>query len=230
MNNDISIALRDSISQEILNASSNLAEVGLDSIMEEGFLREMPFISNVISVYKIQKSIRERHYIKKLGIFISELNQGCVDEGKRQRIKSKIEESPKKRKKELEYLLLLIDRYIAEGKAAMLAKLYLAYLDKLISWDEVAKYAEVIDRLLPGDYEAMQETHWNDMNDSLVPDSLMRLIGLGMVISHDKDAAVPNTVGLLFIPSARTKDYELTAFGQKFLGCMQGELARDALE
>ena len=38
----------------------------------------------------------------------------------------------------------------------MLAKLYLSYLDENITWVDFAKYAEVVVRFLPGDYEMLK--------------------------------------------------------------------------
>lgn len=49
--------------------------------------------------------------------------------------------------------MILIDRYIGVEKPQQLAKLYLAYLDGVIDWNELTKYAEVVDRFLPGDSE-----------------------------------------------------------------------------
>ncbi len=222
--NDLSTSLNDSLSEDILDISANFAEVALDSILDEGLLREIPFLSTAASIYKIGSSIKERHYIKKLWFFVSQLNQGVVDEEKRQQIKKTIVENSKQRTKEIEYMLILIDRYVSEEKPAMLAKLYLAFLDRLLSWDEVSKYGEVIDRLLLGDYEEMQQCYWNDLEDTFVSDSLLRLIALGLVIAHNKEVYTNNTVGALTIPPSTTKDYELTEFGTTFLRCMLGEL------
>ena len=62
----LSTALEDSINGEISDVISDLAEIGLDSLFDEGVLREIPFVSTAVSVYRIGRSISERHYIKKL--------------------------------------------------------------------------------------------------------------------------------------------------------------------
>lgn len=53
--------------------------------------------------------------------------------------------------------MVLLDRYISADKSRMLARLYLSYLDNVISWIEFAEFSEIIDRLLPSDFEWMFE-------------------------------------------------------------------------
>lgn len=37
----------------------------------------------------------------------------------------------------------MVDRYISAGKSTIIAKLYLAYLDSKISWEEFSIFSEV---------------------------------------------------------------------------------------
>lgn len=48
----LSIALGDSIKQESIGCISNIAEIGLDAIMEDGILKEVPIISTAVALYK----------------------------------------------------------------------------------------------------------------------------------------------------------------------------------
>ena len=70
--------------------------------------------------------------------------------------------------KELAYLMVMLDKYINLDKPQMLAKTYLSYLNGEITWNEVMKYSEVIDRLLPGDIELLvsfpDKTEYNNLN------------------------------------------------------------------
>lgn len=53
----------------------------------------------------------------------------------------------------MNYIIIILDRYINHNKTKWLARLYLAYLDEIITWREFLVYSEVIDVLLPGDEE-----------------------------------------------------------------------------
>ena len=134
--NVLAISFSDSLNEELVGTISEIAEIGLDSIMEEGALQEIPILSTVISAYKIMGNIKERYNLRKLVVLLSEINVGIVNEEKREEYRDKIKNNSKFQNQQLEYLLVLIDRYIGYDKPKLLAKLYLAYLDEKITWEE----------------------------------------------------------------------------------------------
>ena len=67
-------------------------------------------------------------------MFLNEINYGIVDESKRLKYQQKFLTDQKFRNQELEYILILIDRYINYEKPQMLAKTYLSYLQNEIDW------------------------------------------------------------------------------------------------
>lgn len=77
---NLSVAFSDSLEVDIVEGVSELAEIGLDSIMDEGMLKEVPFLSTVVSLYKIGTSLKERHNLKKLAIFLDGINKGISTE------------------------------------------------------------------------------------------------------------------------------------------------------
>ena len=83
MANDLSKSLKDSLSPEFESIISNAAELGIDALLEDGILKDIPFISSAISIYRIGKSIKERHNLKKLICFLDELNKCSLDENNR---------------------------------------------------------------------------------------------------------------------------------------------------
>lgn len=229
MNKNLSLALKDSINTEVGSIATNIAEVGLDSIIEDDMLKEIPILSTAVSLYKLGSSLRERHYLSKLSGFVSELNKGICDKDKQEYYKKRITEDITIRNKELEYILLLIDRYIQTEKAEMLAKLYLCYLDMNITWVDLTKYAEVIDRFLPGDYNMLQSASIYRTEHDEETDSIQRLIALGLVIEGFRTMATQEENGTVSFdpPELREKkerNYSRTEFGNilvKILGEMQ---------
>ncbi len=220
MENNLSTALSNSLTNEVETIVTAIVESGLDSVMADGILKEIPILSTAVSMYKAGNSFKEQHQIEKLASFVMALNNGIIDEEKRKHYKAAIKDAPKQRDQELKYILILVDRYINSDKAKMLAKLYLAYLDENIDWNTFSKASDVLDRLLPGDFQELEKCHWFDLEDSAVSDALLRLISLGLVVSHNKGAKAANTVGTIVIPDSTIKDYELTNFGQTFLRCL----------
>lgn len=228
MDNNLSLALSDSISDEAGAIANGLLEVGLDAIMDDGLLKEVPILSTAVSLYKIGNSIKERHQLKKLASFVVALNNGIADEEKREHYKNAVKDHPKRRDKELEYILILIDRYIHSDKAKMLSKLYLAYLDDIITWIDFTKYAEVIDRFLPDDYNVLKSAATYKTERDLETDSLQRLIALGLVIEGFRTIAVQEQNGAVEIdpPELREKNernYTRTIFGNVLVEILGNE-------
>lgn len=228
----LSCALQDSLNSEITDVISDLAEIGLDSLLDEGLLKEIPFISTAVSVYHIGRSISERHYIKKLLIFLNSINERTVDEDKRERYIQKISQDPDKRSKELEYVLIIIDRYVGYDKPVMLAKLYLAFLEGTLSWREFAVYAEITDRFILGDYELLMSdfelfsTTFNDYNESI-----FRLASLGLIAETSFPTAfeeLNRSFRILMRSLEKIRDgevqYKRTKLGERFVDIMHEEL------
>ena len=122
--NSLSVAVGDSLKEESIACINDLAEVGLDAIMDDGILKDIPILSTAVAVYKIGSSIKERNNLKKLIIFLNALNHGILNEQKRNEYQQKFKSNEKFRNQEIEYLLVLIDRYISYDKPQLLAKLY----------------------------------------------------------------------------------------------------------
>lgn len=226
----LSIAFSDSLKDDSISCVADLAEVGLDAVLEDGLLKDIPFVSTAISLYRIGNSIRERHNIKKLAEFIKGINDNIIDESKRQEYISKINDNPKYRHRELEYLLVLIDRYISVDKPHMLAKLYLAYLDSAISWEELTMYAEVIDRFLLIDKNTLlTEGETIIVHRNIGGESVLRLVALGLMadvtnnspfVEHD-NGHFGITMSALKRSQAEDKMYKRTEFGDKLANILR---------
>lgn len=220
MKDDLVSALEQSLTDGTKDIAASIIQMGIDAILKDCAFQGIPIVATVASVYKIGHSIKELHYIKKLAQFVFALNFGVETEEQRQYYIGRVQEDRDQANKELEYILVVLDRYIQFSKADMLAKLYLAYLRKEITWDSFSVYSEVVDRLMPGDYEELEKGNQLNISDKNVSDHLLRLIAMGLMVSHVKDVAVATTVGSISIPAQTEKDYEITAFGKTFLECL----------
>lgn len=228
MDNNLSLALSDSISEGAGSVATELLEVGLDSILDDGLFKEIPILSTTVSLYKIGHGVRELHYVKKLAAFIYALNNGIVDEGKREYYRSRIKGDVAKRNKELEYLLLMIDRYIHSDKSEMLAKLYLAYLDGKLEWAELTRYAETIDRFLPGDYYVLScEITGRYLANHRDFDAFQRLSALGLMCEDKSTISYMEEQRKMASWTLKTDEhwYIRTSFGTKLYQIL--ELSED---
>ena len=210
----LALSFSNSLTEEVSGITGEYLELGLDALVEDGLLKDIPIVSTAVAVYKIGKSIRERHYVAKLVSFLNGINNGIVDEEKREKYRKKFATNEKFRNQELEYILILTDRYIGFDKPQMLAKLYLAYLDEIINWMTFIKYAVCIDRFLPGDQLVLDSTEIEKAQYNDNYDAVSRLEALGLIgrkvevvpIYHEQEQN---------LELKNSDEYTLTGFGWK---------------
>ena len=190
---ELVVSLENSLSSDICDTVGDLAEVGLDAVMDDGILKDIPILSTVVGLYRIGYTIRERHEIKQLALFVAELNRGCTDESKRKQLLEKLNSDTRKSKQEIEYILVVLDSYLEYEKPKMLAKLYMAQDVRILQSHDFNAGALICMQ--------MDSASW------------LRLLSAGFVyeqgvmrfnddISKNHDLDVP---------------YSITKFGQKFI-------------
>lgn len=223
--NSISIAFGDSLTNETAKLIGEYAEIGLDLLLDEGILKNIPVMSTFSSVYQIGKTVRERHHLVKLLSFINEMNKGICTEEKRRKYRDEFYKNESFRKTELEYIFILIDRYIDLDKPPMLAKLYLAYLDGKIIWQEFLMYAEIVDRFIG--YDASKLVDYNEtvvVHRNRGGETVLRLVALGLMAEITNKSPTLETEGgygfakeTLIRSVSTDKTYKRTEFGDKLV-------------
>lgn len=229
-NNSITKSFEQSITATSIDLGADTAEVVLDSFMEDGLLREMPLIKYAVAAYKIVDDLKGRYFVCKLWNFIRSFNSDIASEAEVENRKEKI--SSKNRDRELAYITIVIDRYLDLKKPDMLAKMYLAYLDNKISWDEFCIYAEIIDKLLINDIAYLMKNRKCTTKNNVVSPELLRLSSVGLMNGYQNDSPFEHDgyggLAILGTSFDRTIDkervYEITDFGQKFVEIVSGAL------
>ena len=209
----------------------DILESGLDSNLNDGVIKEIPFISTAVSLYHIGKTVKERYHVRKMIEFIQEINKGIITEDKLNEYKKKFDSQEKFRIKELEYIVIIVDRYIGYNKPVMLARLYRAYLDGILKWTEFLVYSEVIDRFLASDFSTLTKKDLIIYNndDDANEDSVLRLVALGLMKETTNNSvweAVDNEVFVITqstMERARLKNktYTRTNFGNILVNILQ---------
>lgn len=226
----LALSFGNSLTEEVYGIAGEYAELGLDALAEDGIFKDIPIVSTAMTVYRIGNSIRERHHVAKLISFLNEINKGIADEEKRRHYREKFASNDKIRNQELEYILILVDRYISFDKPQMLAKLYLAYLDGEIIWEEFTMYAEVIDRFLLLDCRTLvsEATTFYTLRDGGA-DIILRLVALGLM-AEDKSMTVSEARKVIkgetksasqMSNDSKKRKYRRTDFGRKLANILR---------
>jgi len=183
--NEIVPEFNDSLVIDSSDIVGDYLELGIDSILENDSLKEIPIIKTFISVGKITKSIRERNLIKNLVIFINELNSGKINKEKLSRHREELRKNPKKAEKELGRILIILEQTIDNIKSSILGKLYKSYINQEIDWDIFIEFSEITNRLFMFDINILK-VMWSQAYNTYIEQKddnfrIERMYSLGII-------------------------------------------------
>lgn len=166
-----------------------IAEVGLDSILEDGVLKDIPILSTIASLCRAGVNIKERNLIKQTASFITSFNNGTISDEELSIYRVKLESDPRRAEKELGRVLLLLDKTIEEKQSEILGVFYRSYVKGIIKWEMFSELSEVNSRMFISDYSMLDAICRKPIKQSEdITDRVMyriqRLESLGLVIEN----------------------------------------------
>lgn len=178
--------LSNALIETLEGSTIDILENCLDATIDEDILKEISLIRSVVSLCKFSNELYKQFYIRKLFNFIKRLNENIVDDEERKLHILQLKKDPKRANKELAYIAIAIERYLEQDKPDYLAKCYLAYLRKKISWNDLCMYSVLIDRLLLFDIQCLKKVYTKDLVtskdiDESDEDSIIRIASLGIL-------------------------------------------------
>ena len=150
------IDFKDSVFEDNIEIVNDYAEIGIDSFVEEGFLKEIPVVNTIVSGLKIAKNIYDRNLLKQTLAFLNEFNSNKIDRRKFEKYKKSIEKDKKKLKNELSRVLIILNMNLDIEKSIILSKLYKARINEDIKWEEFIEFTEITNRLFLADLELLK--------------------------------------------------------------------------
>ena len=145
-----------SIFDESAEVVGEYIELGIDSLLNEADLKEIPIVNTIVGVLKVGKNVHDRNLLKQTLIFINEFNTNRINKDKLEEYKERIENNPKKSEKELGRVLLLLNNFIDQEKSIILAKLFKSYINEKINWNEFCEYSEITNRMFIQDLKLLK--------------------------------------------------------------------------
>lgn len=168
---------------------ADIAELGLDAVLQDGVLKDIPVLGTIASLRKTGVNLRERNLIRQTAIFITFFNNRSIGNDKLAKYRKTLEENPKKAEKELGRVILLLDRMLEEKQAQILGNFYNSYVKGALSWEKFVELSEVNGRMFLTDYSELRSIGLNPITQSEdVSDARMyqvqRLESLGLVTEN----------------------------------------------
>lgn len=156
----LSTSLIQTISKsELPKLVTDYSEIQLDSVLDDGLVRDIPIIRSIVGLYKTTITIRDRIFMKKILLFLAKLQD--VDPDKKIKFIEKIAADEKFRDRLGENLLLIIDRLDDYEKAQLLAISFKAYILETIDYATFRNLARSIDRAMIEDLKNLSNYYEN---------------------------------------------------------------------
>ena len=197
-----------------LDTAIDISEIGLDSLLDDSILKEVPLIKTAYGVAKTGFAIREKHMLKKTLIFIDELSKNDIYNKNYIEYKEKLKTKDKFLMKELEHILIIVDRYIELNKNKILANLYYNYIDKKIDWIQFQKLSIIVDNIFLSDLPELENIFskkaitMNDIKDKI---GFRRLKTQNLVEDiESKQRRTNGNIGMIY----NANDYQITLLGE----------------
>ena len=131
-----------------LDLITDLTDFSIKNVLDSP-LKDFPIIKHIVGITKFGMSIRDNFLIKKILLFLKETEK--IEQVKKEKFKRKIESDRKYGNKVGEHLVIILDRYDHLTKAKYLAKVFSAYLDEKITYEDLLRLSFSIEKAFISD-------------------------------------------------------------------------------
>lgn len=165
---------------ELKKNVGDLLEVGIDSFLKEGILKEIPGISLLNGFWKTVIAIRDYRFLNKLLLFLDESAKLPLE--KRLELIENLEDN-EFQKEAGEKLIAIIDNLETSSKSILLGKLICLFGMKIIDKEEFWRISFVIEKLPMNDILALKNWKSIELNKvEHVRKHLYLSVGLGWFV------------------------------------------------
>ena len=188
LTDSFNLVLETPIKDECTQLLQGIFDAKLSDLCDESIFQNVPFISAAVSVLRVYSTLERFFCIKKLAHFLDEINRGISDDNRNSYIERYNSKSKKHREAEIEYLLIIINRYITVEQSRCLAKLYLSFLQDDICFEDLILYSSIINILIPSDiYFLINDTARVESRVLDDDGRVKRLRILGLIEAHSNE-------------------------------------------
>jgi hypothetical protein len=158
----ISEGIEQAIRDPSLQATAaNLAELALDTVIDEGVLRDIPVLGSLLGIGRAAVSIRDHLFINKLAHMLVEIDR--IPHSERVEMIDEINQSKDYSIKVGEKLLYIIDRCEDHNTTSIVGMLFAAYLEGNMDYGYFLRAATVVDRMHLDDFIEFTLSDWENI-------------------------------------------------------------------
>jgi len=139
------------LSNEFQDLLSDISETTLDSILEDGILKDVPIFGILFKSKNLYSTIQDKLFAKKLFKFLKQLEATELEQ--RQKLIEKINTDKKYRISVGEKILFLIDKCEDDDKAEILGVFFQKLISGIINYDELLRLSNSINLISSNDLQ-----------------------------------------------------------------------------
>ena len=179
------------------DACIDMAEMGIDSLLDEGVFKSIPVVSLLVGVGKTAQNIHDRNLLKQTIKFINAFNEKTIPTNKVEKYRKKLREKPQYAEEELGRIIILLNSNVEIKKSELLAKFYRAYINEEIDWPTFCELSDITSRLFISDLQLLYDIYHRQISDTsqCLVYKADRLIALGLLDSAMKSMSVGSVSG-----------------------------------
>ena len=91
------------------DACSEMAELGIDSLLDESIYKSIPVVSLLVGIGKTAQNIHDRNLLKQTIKFINTFNEKSISPEKIKKYRKKLQSNPKYAEEELGRVIILLN-------------------------------------------------------------------------------------------------------------------------
>ena len=169
-----------------------ITEIGIDSLLDDGIFRNIPIVSLLIGIGKAAQNIHDRNLLKQTLNFIVMFNNKQISTDKLEKYKNSIKNNHKKAEEELGRVLIILNNTIDVTKSQMLAKIFRAYIEEIINWEQFCELSDSIMRLFITDIHLLYKIYNKEISDTThcLGYQVDRLISIGFLNTATKSLTI----------------------------------------
>jgi len=173
-----------------------MTELGIDSLLDNGILRDVPIVNLIIGLGKTAQNIQDRNLLRNTIMFIKTFNDKNLSQAKIDKYRNKLQNKPKFAEEELGRVIVLLNSYTELKKSELLAKLYFSYINGIIDWPQFCELSDITSRLFIADLQLLYNLYSDKTYDtSQCPlYKIQRLRSLGLVDSEMEQTVENSTL------------------------------------
>jgi hypothetical protein len=180
-NKTLSTSLVETISNpDLKEIGGELLEVGIDQVLADGLLKEIPVVNVAVGIWKTGTAIRDHRFLSKLLQFLNE--SAKLTDKQREKLVENLEDE-EYQKNAGERLIAIIDNLETKSKAKLVGKAIYLFGSEVISRDEFWRISFIIEKLPMNDIYAVATWRETDLNKvEHIRKHLYLSVGLGWFV------------------------------------------------